>query len=107
MSTEIVLEHWDPDSDGPLTEANMRSMLERLGYEVSRYVYPPDTCFAPHRHSVDKIDAVLSGQFRMGMYGRKVVLAAGDWLVVPRGVLHEAEVLGDDPVVSLDAVRTR
>jgi quercetin dioxygenase-like cupin family protein len=85
----------------------MRSKLERLGYEVSRYFYPPDTCFAPHRRSVDKIDVVLSGQFRMGMHGRKVVLAAGDWLVVLRGVLHEAEVLGDDPVVSLDAVRTR
>jgi mannose-6-phosphate isomerase-like protein (cupin superfamily) len=33
-----------------------------------------------------------------------VVLEAGDCLVVPGGVVHSAEVVGDEPVVSLDAV---
>ena len=85
----------------------MRAKLEAMGYRVSRYVYPSGTHFPPHTHGVDKVDAVLSGRFRMSMHGRSVVLEAGDMLAVPAGVVHEAEVVGDEPVVSLDAVRRR
>jgi quercetin dioxygenase-like cupin family protein len=70
-----------------------------------RYVYPPGTHFPPHTHAVDKVDGVLAGRFRMTMGGRSVVLEAGDMLAVPAGAVHEAEVIGAEPVVSLDAVR--
>jgi mannose-6-phosphate isomerase-like protein (cupin superfamily) len=56
---------------------------------------------------VDKIDAVLSGRLRMTMGGQEVVLEAGDLLLVPKHATHTAEVVDDDPVVSLDAVRVR
>jgi quercetin dioxygenase-like cupin family protein len=98
-------ERWDPRADGPVTEEAMRRKLIDRGYVVSRYVYPPGTYFPPHSHSVDKIDAVLAGRFRMTMLGESVVLERGDCLAVPQGVLHSAEVVGDAPVVSLDAVR--
>jgi len=107
MSEQVWVEHWDPAVDGPLTEEVMRDKLESLGYEVTRCVYPPGTYFPPHTHSVNKIDAVLSGRFRMGMAGQHVTLVSGDRLTVPRGVVHDAEVLGDLPVVSLDAVLVR
>jgi quercetin dioxygenase-like cupin family protein len=99
------LEHWDAERNGPLSEAAMRRRLESLGYSVTRYVYPPGTVFPDHTHAVDKIDGVLSGRFRMTMYGRSVVLGPGDLLWVPAGAVHSAEVVGDEPVVSLDAVR--
>ena len=99
------IEHWNDDSDGPLTEAALRRKLESRGYQVTRYVYPPGTVFPEHTHGVDKIDAVLSGRFRMVMEGQGVVLHAGDCLAVPRGSVHSAEVVGNEPVVSLDAVR--
>jgi quercetin dioxygenase-like cupin family protein len=51
-------------------------------------------------------DGVLAGRFRMTMGGRSVVLKAGDCLAVPRGVVHSAEMVGSEPAVSLDAVRT-
>lgn len=85
----------------------MRRRLEGMGYVVNRYVYPPGTRFPPHRHAVDKIDGVVSGCFRMRMFGRTLDLRPGDMLQVPAGALHEAEVLGDQPVVSLDAVRVQ
>ena len=97
--------HWDEQQDGELTERKLRARLEAQGYRVSVYVYPPGTCFTDHTHSVDKMDAVLSGRFRMGMQGKSVILEAGDCLAVPRGVVHSAEVVGDEPVVSLDGVR--
>jgi len=100
------IEHWDAARDGELTEVNMRRKLEARGYRVSRYTYPPGTCFPEHDHPVDKIDGVLSGRFRMVLEGKGLVLEAGDMLAVTQRALHSAEVVGDRPVVSLDAVRT-
>jgi quercetin dioxygenase-like cupin family protein len=97
--------HWNPELDGPLSETAMRRKLESAGYHVSRYVYEPGTKFPEHTHRVDKIDAVLSGRFRVVVAGHFAILGAGDWVEVPRDVHHAAAVVGSDPVVSLDAVR--
>jgi quercetin dioxygenase-like cupin family protein len=99
------VEHWDTDTDGELTESALRHKLESRGYHVTRYIYPPGTCFPDHSHAVDKIDAVLSGQFMMQMEGQRIILKAGDALAVSRGVVHRAEVVGSEAVVSLDAVK--
>ena len=99
------LEHWDEQADGRLTESALRAKLQRCGYAVTCYVYSPGTYFPDHSHDEDKIDAVLSGQFLLRMVGRSVVLKAGDTLAVPKGAVHSAEVVGDEPVVSLDAVK--
>jgi quercetin dioxygenase-like cupin family protein len=56
---------------------------------------------------VDKIDAVVSGQFELIVSGDRTVLGPGDWVAVPRGVQHTATVVGNEPVVSLDAVKNR
>lgn len=53
---------------------------------------------------VGNVDAVLPGRFRMTMEGQEVILEAGDYLAVPRGAVHSAEVVGSEPVVSLDAI---
>ena len=102
----MAVHHWNEALDGPMSEAAMRRKLEAAGYLVARYTYPPGTAFPDHTHDVDKIDAVLSGRFRLVVAGHLAVLGPGDWLEVPRGVRHSATVLGDEPVVSLDAVRT-
>ena len=99
------VQHWDTAADGELSETALRRKLERLGYRVTRYVYPPGTSFPAHSHSVDKIDAVLAGRFRLVMQGQSAVLEAGDAIEVPCGVLHSAVVVGDLPVVSLDAIK--
>ncbi len=101
----LRLERWNPDVQGPLTEAALRQRLEEQGYHVSKHVYPPGTSFPDHSHSIDKIDAVLAGRFRMVLEGEEAVLEAGDMLAVPKGALHSAAVVGDESVVSLDATR--
>lgn len=102
---QVRVDHWDTASDGPLTEAALRRKLEQRGYRVTRYVYPPGTVFPDHSHTIDKLDGVLAGRFRLRMHGQEVDLQAGDVLAVPRGTVHSAEVMGRMPVVSLDAVR--
>ncbi|MDH3947834.1 MAG: cupin domain-containing protein [Gammaproteobacteria bacterium] len=101
----MAVEHWNSEQNGTLSEDALRRKLKVRGYQVTRYVYPPGTVFPPHTHGVDKIDAVVSGRFQMSMQGHSVILEAGDCLAVPSGVVHSAEVVGDQPVVSLDAVR--
>lgn len=101
----MELMRWDVTQDGPLSETALRQKLERHGYHVNRYVYSPGTAFPSHSHAVDKLDAVLSGRFQLTMQGETVVLAAGDCLAIPQGVIHSATVVGPEPVVSLDGVR--
>jgi quercetin dioxygenase-like cupin family protein len=100
------VEHWNTNDDGVLTEHAMRQKLEAAGYQTARYVYPPGTHFDWHTHREDKRDAVVSGRFKISFVDAEYVLTAGDIVDVPRNVPHAAEVVGPEPVVSLDAVRT-
>jgi quercetin dioxygenase-like cupin family protein len=100
----MQVEHWN-EAWGEPTEDNMRRRIESEGYSVSRYDYPPGTYFPDHTHSFDKIDAVVSGHFRIRADGREFLMGAGDMLAVPAGTVHSAEVVGSDTAVSLDAAR--
>jgi quercetin dioxygenase-like cupin family protein len=101
----MSVRRWNSSVDGPLSEAALRIKLESMGYLVARYVYEPGTVFPDHTHGIDKIDAVVSGCFRLVVGGHLAVLGPGDWVAVPRGAVHSATVVGDEPVVSLDAVK--
>lgn len=100
----MAVHRWNPN-DGPVTEAALRARLESLGYRIARYVYEPGTVFPDHTHGVDKIDAVVSGRFRLVVGGHLAVLGPGDWVAIPRGSTHSASVLGEAAVVTLDAVK--
>jgi quercetin dioxygenase-like cupin family protein len=102
----MKIEHWNPEKDGLLSEQTMRRKLEQLGYRVTRYTYAPGTFFPAHAHATDKIDAVLCGSFRISMGKDSVVLKAGDFIHVPAGAEHSAEVMGNEAVVSLDGIRS-
>jgi quercetin dioxygenase-like cupin family protein len=101
----MAVRRWNAALDGPLSEITLRAKLEALGYRVARYTYEPGTVFPDHTHGIDKIDAVISGRFRLVVSGHLAVLGPGDWVEVPRGSVHSATVLGDEPVVSLDAIK--
>ncbi|OFW42862.1 MAG: hypothetical protein A3J29_02465 [Acidobacteria bacterium RIFCSPLOWO2_12_FULL_67_14b] len=100
----MAVQRWNA-ADGPVTEAALRAKLESRGYRIAKYVYEPGTVFPDHTHGVDKIDAVVSGRFRLVVGGHLAVLGPGDWVAIPRGSVHSAAVVGDDPVVTLDAVK--
>ena len=99
------LRHWDPASDGPLTEASLRRTLEAMGFIVSCAAYPPGHTVPEHKDAVDTIEAVLSGRLRVIVAGHFALLGPGDRITVPRGTHHSAAVVGDECVVSLTGRR--
>jgi quercetin dioxygenase-like cupin family protein len=100
----MAVHQWNA-ADGSFSESALRAKLERMGYRVAKYVYEPGTVFPDHKHDVDKIDAVLAGRFRLVVRGHMKVLGPGEWIEIPRGTVHNATVVGDEPVVSFDAVK--
>ena len=100
-----MIEPWDESKWGTLNEDNMRRKLMAEGYSVARYVYTKGTVFSDHIHSVDKKDAVIDGELLITMGGEEFLLRAGDSIEVPRDVVHSAQVVGDESVVSMDAVK--
>jgi quercetin dioxygenase-like cupin family protein len=103
----MAISRWNATLDGVFSESALRGKLEAQGYRVARYIYSPGTVFPDHKHGVDKIDAVVAGRFRLIIGGHVVVLGAGEWVNVPAGVIHSAAVVGDEPVISLDAIKLR
>ena len=99
------IDSWNAEIDGPFSETALRRKIEGLGFCVTRYVYPPSTYFPRHTHPMDKMDAVVSGEFRVVLEETEVLLKAGDALFVPAGAVHSAEVMGNSSVVSLDGVK--
>jgi quercetin dioxygenase-like cupin family protein len=101
----MAVHRWNAALDGEFSEQALRNKLEALGYRVARYTYSPGTVFPDHRHEVDKIDAVVAGSFRLVISGHLALLGPGDWVDVPRGAVHNAAVVGNEPVISLDAIK--
>jgi quercetin dioxygenase-like cupin family protein len=81
----------------------LQTRLEALGYEVCVHVLAPGTSFAAHCACDSRIDAVFSGQLKLVIGGRVHLLGPGDWIDIPAGVPMTAEVVGDEPVLGIDA----
>ena len=105
MMSELQVEKWNTETDGPLNEASMRRKLKSQGYSCIKYTFPPGTDFPDHTHNVSKKDSIIAGQFRFAMKGREVILQPGDMIEVPAGVVHNASVIGSESVVFFDATK--
>ena len=101
----MAVHRWNEALDGRFSEDALRTRLEGLGYRVARHTYPPGTVFPDHRREVDKIDAVVSGRLRLVVGGHLAMLGPGDSVAVPRGTVHNATVIGDEPVIALEAIK--
>lgn len=83
----------------------LRTTLEAKGYLVSVHLLAPGTVFGEHCVSEARIEAVFCGRLRLVFGGRAHELGPGDWLEVPAGAVIATEVVGDEPVLGMDAVR--
>ena|SRR5579862_414909 len=61
----------------------------------------------PHSHPHEQIVYVLSGRLRFVVGDEEAIVGAGHILVVPPGVEHWAETIGDEPAVDLSVFSPR
>jgi quercetin dioxygenase-like cupin family protein len=101
---EVSLIAWPP-TDGIPDATRVSDKMAARGYTVTRYTYPAGADFPPHSHPWDKCSSVLEGRFEVIVGDTSYVLARGDLLFIPAGVVHAARVLGDVAVTSLDGVK--
>jgi mannose-6-phosphate isomerase-like protein (cupin superfamily) len=94
-------DHWSPKVVGELNGQHVK-----LAKFKGAFVW--------HRHDTeDELFLVHRGRFRMEFRDRSVELAAGDFLIVPRGVDHrpvadeEVEVILFEPVTTLNTGNVR
>lgn len=79
--------------------------LRERGYNLYVYSYPAGMVFPPTAHAYAKIHIVLSGSIRITLNDEIHELKSGDRLMVPAHQPHSAEVLGEMPVVCIDATK--
>lgn len=87
--------------------AALKQQLRDEGYNLYVYSYPGGMCFPPHAHDHDTIHVVLNGAMKISMDDIDHILKPGERFTVPAKVMHTAEVLGEMPVVILDATPPR
>lgn len=96
-----ITEHWTPKVVGELNDQQVK---------LVKFQGP----FVWHHHErEDELFYVVRGRFRMEFRDRTVELAAGEFLIVPRGVEHrpvadkEVEVLLFEPASTLNTGNVR
>ena len=65
----------------------------------------PGTDFPDHTHEVPKKDALLSGHFKVCMYGQTIELELGDIVNIPKHTVHNAGVIGSETVTFYDSTK--
>jgi len=101
----IRMERWDVKSEGSFSQEGVIRKLSIWGYKAKKHLYPASTHLPDESVDYDRVDAVLSGHFKVTLEGEEMVLRAGDCLFIPRGTPRSAEVIGNQPVMCLEGYK--
>jgi quercetin dioxygenase-like cupin family protein len=98
--------HWPADA-GQVTINKIRARLEQEGFRPSRFDMVPGDFYGDHAHPDDEIRWVVSGRMRVRIAPGvdEIILEPGDRLDLRANVVHSADVVGDEVVVTLCASR--
>jgi quercetin dioxygenase-like cupin family protein len=84
-----------------------RSVFSGDGATLAFTTLDPGHTARPHSHPHEQIVYLLAGEALFVVGDEEVVLRAGDMLVVPPGVEHWAETIGEVPVLDLSIFSPR
>jgi quercetin dioxygenase-like cupin family protein len=102
--TRYTITHWPADA-GQVTINKIRARLEQEGLYPSRFDMVPGDSYGDHSHPEAEIRWVVSGRMRLCIGGEELILTPGDRLDLAAGVVHSADVVGDEVVVTVCASR--
>jgi quercetin dioxygenase-like cupin family protein len=101
---KITLTRW-PANAGQITINKIRARLEQEGLRPYRFDMVPGDVYGDHAHPEGEIRWVVSGRMRICVNQEELILEPGDRLDLAASVVHSADVVGEDAVVTLCASR--
>lgn len=101
---QITLTRW-PAGAGQITINKIRARLEQEGLQPHRFEMVPGDRYNDHAHPEAEIRWVVSGHMRVLIDHEELILEPGDRLDLAANVVHSADVLGEEVVVTLCASR--
>ena len=99
FATEV---RWNPSWRSMLPEPTAVPMLSfgTEGTAVQAFVFVPGKGFAPHAHEKsEQVLYVVEGEAKIQLGDEERTVGPGAAVVVPKGVEHGVENVGDDPLV--------
>ncbi len=87
------------------TRQQMALMLESEGLEPVEETVPPGQGVADHRHPFDEVRIVVTGALHLDIAGNRMLLRAGDRVLIPANTRHSKKADGDEPCVCLYAMK--
>jgi quercetin dioxygenase-like cupin family protein len=94
-----------PATAGQVTINKIRARLEQEGLYPSRFDMVPGDSYPDHSHPEGEIRWVVSGQMRVLIDSQELILVPGDRLDLAANIVHSADVVGDEVVVTVCASR--
>lgn len=73
-----------------LSEQEIEALVRQEGYEGFLWNDPPGSKYPRHRHNVDELIWVISGQIWFKFGDEVISLIAGDRIYLPKKIAHEA-----------------
>lgn len=101
---KITLTRW-PANAGQITINKVRARLEQEGLSPYRFEMVPGDQYGDHSHHEAEIRWVVSGRMRITVGYEEIILEPGDRLDLAANVVHSADVVGEEVVVTLCASR--
>jgi len=88
-----------------LTATTRLTSVETGSISIVEHVFSPGALVPPHRHTLeDEISYVVSGEIGFRSDGKEVSLAAGGYIVKPRGELHSMWNAGGTPARMIEII---
>jgi quercetin dioxygenase-like cupin family protein len=88
-----------------LTASTRLTSAETGSISIVEHVFSPGALVPPHTHTLeDEISYIVSGEIGFRSNGKEVTLAAGGYIVKPRGELHSMWNAGSTPARMIEII---
>lgn len=86
-------------------KSQIRSIYEAEGLVPQEEVFPPNAEVDLHFHPFDEVRTVAEGELIFDIAGNKLLLRAGDRIVIPANTKHSFKIQGTEPCICFYASR--
>jgi quercetin dioxygenase-like cupin family protein len=97
----MIVQRWQAPIIPDLKQ--IKSLFEAEGLIPTEETHQPQTEVGFHRHIFDEVRTVAKGEVLFDIAGNKLLLRAGDRIVIPSNTKHSFAVQGEEPLVCVIA----